>query len=288
MLDWSGAGPGHERRLWTAEVEQGRLVRLRNGRTRDEVTADLLMLVRETRRRAERVLVGLDFAFGAPAWFLERAGWRSATEWWRAMTPATVARVLAAPSAPFWGRPPTRQRPAMLDADGPTPPWRATERSLRGIARPFSVFQLVGAGAVGVGSLRGLATLVALQDAGAVVWPFDEDPGGPGVVVAEVWPRLAMRHLTKSDPAARRAALARIGSVVSCAPPDQARAVESDDAFDALAAAAWLWAHRARLGRLPTDSCVDERREGRILGARTPTLLAEPWPATTTVSEADG
>ena len=277
MLDWSGAGRGHERRLWTAEVAHGALVRLQNGRTRDEATAELQALVHATRARGERVLVGLDFAFGAPAWYLARSGWHSATAWWRAMTPTTVAQLLAAPSAPFWGRPPTQRRPAMLNADGPTPPWRATERSLRDVARPFSVFQLVGAGAVGVGSLRGLATLVALQDAGAVIWPFDDDPGGPGVVVAEVWPRLAMRQVVKSDPAARRQALARITSVVSCAPEASAHAVESDDAFDALAAAARLWAHRARLAQLPTDSSADERREGRILGARTPSLLVDLW-----------
>jgi hypothetical protein len=272
-VDWSGAGPGHARRLWVAEVHDGRLVALRNGQTRDAVTMQLVATTVSARAQGERVLLGLDFAFGFPSWYLASRGWTSSANAWATFTSAAVDDVLSAPTFPFWGREPTRTRPTALREESDTPPSRATERSLRDIARPFSVFQLVGAGAVGVGSLRGMATLAALHAAGARVWPFTDDVGGPGVVVAEVWPRLAAPDVIKSNAASRRAALQAIANVVTCAPSDLAAAAESDDAFDALAAASWLWQHRALLTRLPDDSTPEEQREGRILGARTPALL---------------
>lgn len=272
-VDWSGAGPGHARRLWVAEVHHGRLVALRHGQPRDVVTAQLVATTARARAEGERVLIGLDFAFGFPRWYLAARGWASSVEAWTGLTAAAVDELLRAPTFPFWGREPTRTRPTALREESDTPPSRATERSLRDIARPFSVFQLVGAGAVGVGSLRGLATLAALHAAGARVWPFTRDVGGPGVVVAEVWPRLAAPDVIKSDAASRREALQHIAHAVECAPSDVAAAAESDDAFDALAAAVWLWQHRALLAQLPDDSTPDELREGRILGARTPALL---------------
>lgn len=273
MVDWSGAGSGHARRLWVADVQDGRLVSLRNGRTRASVTAELVDTTVRAGADGQRVLVGLDFSFGFPAWYLDARGWGSSVDAWAAFTPSVVDAVLAAPTFPFWGRAPTRTRPLALREPGNTPPTRATERSLRAIARPFSVFQLVGAGAVGVGTLRGMATLAALHEAGACVWPFAADAGGPGVVVAEVWPRLAALDVIKSNAASRREALHAIAAVVQCARADLAAAADSDDAFDALAAAAWSWHHRAELVRLPEDSTPEERREGRILGARTPSLL---------------
>lgn len=272
-VDWSGAGPGHARRLWVAEVHEGRLMSLRNGQTRDEVTARLVAITARAHAAGERVLMGLDFAFGFPSWYLSARGWTSSVEAWTDFTPAAVHDVLAAPTFPFWGREPTRTRPTALREESDTPPSRATERSVRDIARPFSVFQLVGAGAVGVGSLRGMATLAALHAAGAHVWPFTPDAGGSGVVVAEVWPRLAAPDVIKSNAASRREALHTLATVLQCAASDVEAAAGSDDAFDALAAAAWLWQHRVQLERLPDDSTPEERREGRILGARTPSLL---------------
>lgn len=272
-VDWSGAGRGHERRLWLAEVADGCVRRLACGRPREALTAELVALVGAARAAGERIVVGLDFAFGLPAWYLAARGWTRGADAWQAFTPAAVDALLAAPTAPFWGRGDDRTRPSTLREDGATPPSRATERSLRGVARAFSVFQLVGAGAVGVGSLRGMATLAALHAAGACIWPFDEDTGGPGVVVAETWPRLAAPRVVKSDPASRRAALEAVCAGVDCPGALRAAAVASDDAFDALAAAAWLWTRRAGLDPLPGDSTAEERLEGRILGARTPALL---------------
>jgi hypothetical protein len=273
-VDWSGAARGHPARLWTAEVRDGVVVRLANGRSREAVTSELVGLAAEALRLGERVLVGLDFAFGFPAWYQAARGWSAPAQAWHAFTPDTVDALLAAPVPPFWGRDPVRRRPASLQEGGDTPPLRDTERSLQPLARPFSVFQLVGAGAVGVGSLRGMSTLAALHHAGACLWPFDQDTGQPGLVVAEVWPRLAAGRVAKTDPAARRAAVAALTAAVACPRRalDDARA--SDDAFDALAAAAWLWARRRHLDPLPSDSTPRERREGRILGARTPALLA--------------
>src|SRR5205085_2351508 len=56
--------------------------------------------------------------------------------------------------------------------------------------RPKSVFQLVGAGQVGTGSLRGIPFLPRLRERFAI-WPFDE-PRLP--LVVEVYPRLYLVH----------------------------------------------------------------------------------------------
>jgi hypothetical protein len=264
-VDWSGARTGAARKIWLAEIQGGQLERLECGRERDAVTEVLVDVVRAARGRGERVLIGLDFSFGVPQWYADEQGWHTGRDVWRAFTHDRVEALLSAPTFPFWGRGAQRTRPAALHDDGPTPPLRETERMLRGRSRPFSVFQLVGAGSVGTASLRGMATLCALAEAGACIWPFDADQGGAGAVVAEVWPRLAAPAVNKSDAEARVAHVAaRSGTVRgldACLPMVRA----SDDAFDAVAAAVALWQSRAALTPLAADSGAAERREGRIL-----------------------
>jgi hypothetical protein len=263
-VDWSGARTGAERKLWLAEVSDGGVQRLEDGRSREAMTDELVRVAAEARRGGERVVIGLDFSFGFPAWYLRSRGWAQAHDAWREFTGGVVDAVLAAPAFPFWGRGALRTRPAALREDTDTPPLRETERRLAGRARPFSVFQLVGAGAVGTASLRGMATLHALSRAGARVWPFDDDEGGAGAVVAEVWPRLAAPQVNKSN-AERRVAHARslhgaVQGLAACEPAVR----RSDDAFDALVAAVALWRAREALARLPDDSSPAERLEGRI------------------------
>jgi hypothetical protein len=263
-VDWSGARTGAARKIWWAERSADGLAELRDGRSREGVTGALVAAARAARDRQERVVIGLDFAFAMPAWFAQQSGWATAPALWRHFQPATVDRLLVAPVAPFWGRDPQRTRPAMLRDDATTPPLRATDREVAAVARPFSVFQVAGAGSVGTAALRGFATLHALHEAGAVVWPFRDDPGGVGAVVLELWPRLAAPRVTKADASAR---VAHVGAFAAALPPMLAwrdAVARSDDAFDALVAMHALWRARADLVQLPPARSATERLEGRI------------------------
>lgn len=264
-VDWSGARTGAAKKLWLAEICAGRVLRLECGRDREEVTHELLQVVALAHANRERVVIGLDFGFGVPVWYADREGWGTGREVWRAFSFEHADAMLTAPTFPFWGRGAVRTRPAALREGGDTPPLRETERALRGRARPFSVFQLVGAGSVGAATLRGMPTLSALADAGALVWPFDVDPGGAVAVVAEVWPRLAAPSVNKSDADARVAHMRTLASSAEGVLAHESAVYASDDAFDALVTAIALWRGRASLTQLPRDSTAVQRREGRIL-----------------------
>ena len=261
-VDWSGARSGERRKIWLAEVCAGRVERLVDGWSREQVTEELVRIVQRAAAQGERVIVGLDFSFGFPVWYARMHGWSSGREVWRAWTAERVEHTLTEPEFPFWGRGQNRRKPAVLHEAGDTPPLRVTELSVG--PRPFSVFQLVGAGAVGPGSLRGMATLRALSDAGACVWPFDHDDGGAGAVVLEIWPRLYAPKVVKSNPDARvvhvRGLLARSDS-----PRAFVKAVRSsDDAFDALVGALALWEAGSQLEALGAAANDDIRLEGCI------------------------
>ena len=73
-IDWSGRASGERRHLWTAEADAGELVRLEAGRTRAEVVDELVARVDD----ADGVVVGFDFSFSLPAWFLRARGYADA------------------------------------------------------------------------------------------------------------------------------------------------------------------------------------------------------------------
>ena len=77
-VDWSGARIRAANTIWLAEVNDGRLVRLENGRSREQV-ADFLVAEAES---DPAMIVGFDFAFSLPAWFLEERGLENARELW--------------------------------------------------------------------------------------------------------------------------------------------------------------------------------------------------------------
>ena len=67
-IDWSGrSGPDQRRALWLAEAIDGELVRLEDGRTR----AELIELLMAEADRDPNLIVGIDFAFSLPAWYLQ-------------------------------------------------------------------------------------------------------------------------------------------------------------------------------------------------------------------------
>ncbi|GHE77516.1 hypothetical protein GCM10017786_03720 [Amycolatopsis deserti] len=204
-----------------AEVAGGELVRLENGRTRDEVVDWLIATA------TPDLVVGMDFAFSLPAWYLRERGLTARGLWaalaGEALTPVMrergLARWLAEPEPPFWR---TRKADSGLR---PGQEFRRTEEVARAAGYPAkSVFQLVGAGQVGRGSLHGMRALHRLAAAGFRVWPFDP-PRPP--FVAEVYPRMFTGGVTKSDRAARARAVTAL--------PERFRpiAASTEDAFDA-------------------------------------------------------
>jgi hypothetical protein len=66
-IDWSGrSGAAQRQALWLGEAVDGELVRLEGGRTRTQITE---LLIAEADRDPD-VIVGFDFAFSLPAWYL--------------------------------------------------------------------------------------------------------------------------------------------------------------------------------------------------------------------------
>jgi hypothetical protein len=268
-VDWCGALADARKRMWLAEARAGfadppragcartragGIVRLECGRDRDEMVAHLI----DCARRDPRTVVGLDFAFSFPAWFLEARGVRSAAATWNLVGREGETWLRHCPR-PFWGRPGIR-RPRL-------PPerseWRATEGEavrVRGVG-PKSVFQVGGAGSVGTGSLRGMPYLRRLRDAGFSIWPFDRTRLP---MVVEIYPRYLTGAVNKSSRVARALYLEAHHGRESRAVLDAAGA--SEDAFDAAVSAATMLRHRRELGSL-SRRAGDARREaleGRI------------------------
>src|SRR6516165_9354165 len=108
-VDWSGdKGPGQRRKIWAGvwtalgdSNSRGR-VRLENGRTREELVEWLIELARET----PRMVVGFDFSFSCPAWFLEEHGITSAPEFWQHVADGQGEKWLheECEDGRFWGK----------------------------------------------------------------------------------------------------------------------------------------------------------------------------------------
>jgi hypothetical protein len=179
-VDWSGARSGEHRTIWLAEARDGKLVRLESGRKRVEIVDHLLA---EAATDPDLV-VGLDFAFSLPGWFLREHGVGSAAEAWELVS-REGERWLRDVESPFWNR---DRDAAIRGRDA----FRRTELEVLG--QPKSVFQLVGNGQVGPGSIRGMPYLLRLREPFAI-WPFD-DPRLP--LIVEIYPRLH-RHLAPPD-----------------------------------------------------------------------------------------
>jgi hypothetical protein len=251
-VDWSGAVHGVRKKLWLAEARDGRLVRLECGRDREETVAHLMEIARADRD----IVVGLDFAFSFPEWFLRCRGVATARGMW-ALAARHGDEWLAECAYPFWGK-----RGKKKPSASATPSlYRRTESEhlpVRGIV-PKSVFQIGGAGAVGTGSLRGMPYLADLCDAGFAIWPFDE-PRLP--LVVEIYPRFLTGGVTKSSAVARGLCLAQ-----RCPTQDRAivaRAAASEDAFDAALSALVLDASAGTLSQLVAEMDETYALEGRI------------------------
>ena len=248
-VDWSGdaTASGQREHIWIAVARDGALIELEHGLTRAEVIDRVI-----ARAAADpEMIVGLDFSFSFPAWFVRHHGARDVAAFWE-IVEREGESWLASCRPPFWGRPGAK-RP-----DGPDQ-LRATDRAFRPVGgiRPKSVFQIGGAGAVGTGTIRGIPHLLRLQRAGFAIWPFSP-PGQP--LVIEAYPRAMTGPVNKSSRTARAAFLD--GWAV---PPGLRRHAErSDDAFDAAITALRMSRHTEELGALQQTSDPVARLEGSI------------------------
>jgi hypothetical protein len=250
-VDWSGAVAGPAKKIWLAEVDpiDKRVVRLEPGGRRELLVNNLI----EESRANPNLVVGFDFAFSFPNWFLIEKQLPDAPALW-GLVEIEGERWLSECSPPFWGRA-TTHRPTLEDH------LRRTDRdvpAMRGI-RPKSVFQISGAGAVGTGSIRGMPLLKRLRDAGFSVWPFDS---ANLPLVVEIYPRLLTGPVNKGDRDTRREYLEvnypEIGDKVS------ELAASSEDAFDALVSALVMADHALEFASLGPAFDEIVRREGAI------------------------
>jgi hypothetical protein len=235
-VDWSGALKGASKHIWLAEVVHGQIVRLEDGWTREGLINHLI----EQGRNDLNVIVGIDFAFSMPGWFVESRGAKNGPEFWENVATEGETWLGDCPW-PFWGKHEAK-RPKDVEL------FRSTEKLVRdrhGV-QAFSTFQMIGRGNVSTGSIRGMPLLRQLRTAGWRVWPFDQ-PGFPMVI--EIFPTLL------TDPKVTKLKLAPDVLLANEFPELSSKWIEiassSDDAFDAAVSALVMARHVDGLCALP-------------------------------------
>lgn len=221
VVDWSAnSTPKHGRdSIWIA-VADADGVRVANPATRAEAERRLHDVV--DAGGGTRTLIGVDVSLGCPAGTAAALGldvgdpWRSTVEALSslitdddrnvnnrfAVAAELNGRMTGGPG-PFWGCPPTAASatlaPTKPSRFAPVAEWRTVETVLRSHGRrPFSVWQLLGAGAVGGQSLLGIPVVHRLMRRWpdrVAVWPTTTGLAVPelsagSVVIAEVWPSM--------------------------------------------------------------------------------------------------
>jgi len=229
-----------------AHVSKGQVHRLEPAKSREEAIDWLLRFLQEN----PKTVVGLDFAFSFPAWFLQERSLKKAFELWD-ITARDGEKWLQECQPPFWGRP-GKPRAELEDH------FRRTDLRISvGGIRPKSVFQIGGAGAVGTGSIRGMPFLSRMRREGCAIWPFD-GPRDP--LVIEIYPRILTGPVVKSLHEDRSAYLKRWPALTT---DTRSRAAASEDAFDALVSALVMDAHIAEIRSLGAGDDLS-RLEGEI------------------------
>ncbi|HVG27975.1 MAG TPA: hypothetical protein VM865_10250 [Acidobacteriaceae bacterium] len=290
-IDWSGRmdAAGQRRHIWAGiwtALPGGKVrIELEAGRTREEVTAWLLELARETPRMA----VSIDCCFSFPGWFLEEHGCEDMFAFWRKANAGLAEQWLTreceqiAHDERFWGKP--HKRPAQFCGTGYRRMFRFADydnkiaqaleggdperaAKMRGIT-PKSPFQIGGSGSVGTGSLRAMTMLERLHEAGFRVWPLEAaaiDAKDPKPLLVEMYTRLMTGAVAKSNPEARNGYLAAkcktdpVYKPVGRAVLNKARG--SEDAFDALVSVMEMARYADEFGKLKATRDPELRREG--------------------------
>jgi precorrin-8X/cobalt-precorrin-8 methylmutase len=235
VVDWSANSTPKLGRdsIWVAHLEVAGTASVTNHPTRRHAEAFLVHTLEA--RPTLTTLLGVDFSLGYPAGTSRALGvdgvpwsamWSSLSEHIvddvdnannRFAVAAEFNRRLTGTASPFWGCPPsaaghylTTTKPTIT---APLAPFRATEEVLREQGhRPFSSWQLLGAGAVGSQSLLGIPVLDRIRarfGQRVHVWPFTTGLASPAldegtIVAVEVWP--SMRELGDHGDTVRDAA----------------------------------------------------------------------------------
>jgi len=213
-VDWSGAR--RPKGLWLAAIRDGVLIESRALARREEAIAYVANCVTP-------VIAGFDFSFSVPEWFARAQGCTTVDDVW-ALAAREGERWLL-PSPPFWRARcdvPVDQRFRQCERRYPT---------------AKSIFQLVGNGQVGAGSVRGMPLLAELRAAGVAIWPFDAP--------------------------ARRTAFEIYPSVLRpLATPE--RAYSSNDERDAVCSVEVMWRYRETVAALAAATDPTRRLEGDV------------------------
>jgi hypothetical protein len=277
-IDWSGdqSASGQRRKIWAGVWTRsdkgktmGGTVTLEGGRTRDEWTAWLIERSHET----PCMVVGFDFIFSYPAWFLHEHNLKTAPALWKKVAEGQGEAWLHVDCKDdrFWGKP--KKKPLEFCGEDNHRMLRRADIEVKiksqiaepakaarvaGIA-PKSPFQIGGSGSVGTGSLRGMPHLLTLREGGFSVWPFDP-PVFPMAV--EMYTRLMTGPVNKSSEAARTEYLKQ-KKYPGLSRSVLAAAKSSEDAFDALISCLVMTECRAEFPELPPENDPIYKLEGR-------------------------
>ncbi|MCR9195752.1 MAG: hypothetical protein NXH88_13525 [Hyphomonas sp.] len=233
IVDWSAAARpvSGANSIWICVLERGASGSLTsssfNPTTRLEARQLILEAAIDLIARGRRILIGFDFAMGYPAGTAKALGLDiETTPPWRAMHDFLARHVVEAEdnsndrfalaasmngsmtgtAHPFWGVPASKEAPTLaarkgdFSALGSLPEHRLAEGWIKSEfqANPKTVWQLLGAGAVGSQSLLGIATAAHLREhlPDARVWPFETGFGdltakrleNTSCILAEIYP----------------------------------------------------------------------------------------------------
>lgn len=243
IVDWSAAArpTAGANSIWIGTFAQDKRHNFKftatNPKTRLEAREIIDKTIRERISRGDKVLAGFDFALGYPAGTAAAIGLNKANEpAWRMMHAYLATKVqehhdnsnqrfalavemnqaISAGPHPFWGAPKRNITKTLSPkkgafASGGLREHRVAEEWIKSAfkANPKSVWQLLGAGAVGSQALLGIPTIHALRAdiPNSQIWPFEtgfkpltrKDLEPVSCVFAEIYPSTIQTRPKKDE-----------------------------------------------------------------------------------------
>ena len=246
-IDWSGAQK-IGKKIVVAEVDgKGLREPQDDWKSRDEV-ADYLI---EKAIEDMNFVVGFDFAFSFPQWFLNEKGCQTAVEFWK-LIEKEGENWVSNLCSPFFKKGTWASHNSQF---------RKTEEEIKQHTsmNPETVFKLVGPKQVGKSSITGMPILRKLRENGFNIWPFDQ-PKLPMVI--EIYPRLFYDNkIKKSNPEQRWDFLKKYPGLSES---HRIKATCSDDVFDAVVSALEMFNNMDKLAHVPHADDNFAKMEGRI------------------------